>query len=131
MAKTSNTKFTPGPRLIDGSELNNALAQPVNSIETGLVATGTTRADALQLQAAINVLATVAASTGVRLKDVPSGGTQTIYNDGASAVQVYATDAIDGIAAATGVALTNAKRAIYTRLPSGAWISAQLGVVSA
>lgn len=131
MAKTANTKFTPGPRLIDGSELNSALSQPVNSIETGLVATGTTRADALQLQAAINILETVAAGTGVRLKDIDSGGIQTVYNDGANPVQVYATDTIDGVAAATGVPLANAKRAIFTRKPDGTWISAQLGAVSA
>ena len=131
MAKSANTKFIPGPRLIDGSDLNGAFSQPVNSIETGIVATGTTIDDAYQLQAAINVLGTVAASTGVKLRNLDSGGIQTIYNDGANAVTVYADDAIDGTAGATGVTLTNAKRAIFTRKPDGSWISAQLGVVSA
>ena len=48
-------------------------------------------------------------------------------------MQVYAlaSQTIDGTAGSTGVALTNAKRADYFAVSATAWISAQLGVVSA
>lgn len=132
VTRYTNNKFTSGPRLTDGDDLNKAFAQPANSIVDGLVATGTTRATALQLTAAINQIATAAANTGVRLNDaLPPGAPQIIYNDGASPLTVYATNTIDGTAGATGVALANAKRCQYTKLASGGWISAQLGAVSA
>jgi hypothetical protein len=132
MATSTPQRAQPGPRLLDGSDLNKWLAQPAMSIESATVATGTTRADAYQLRAAVTVFGTVAASTGAKLDStLPPGAVQTVYNDGASPLTVYAADAIDGTAGATGVALANAKRAAFTRLPSGAWISAQLGAVSA
>ncbi len=130
---TSAAPFTPGPRLTDGSDLNKALANPALSVESGIVATGTTVADAFQLKATINQLATVAASTGVKLPLANIGQSVTIYNDGASAVTIYDAHGltIDGTAGATGVALTNALRAIFTRMTATNWESAQLGVVSA
>ncbi len=106
------------------------------SVADGLTAAGTNRATALQLAAAINVVATAGASTGVLLPaaaTVGIGGVVTVFNDGASAMQIYATgsETIDGVAGATGVVLTNAKRSDYYLTTALKWKSAQLGVVSA
>ncbi len=62
-----------------------------------------------------------------------AGDLRIVFNDGAAATQVFAngSDTIDGTAGATGVPLTNAKRAMFVCLTTGAWVSAQLGVVSA
>ena len=105
------------------------------SVGNTLTATGTTRANALALTKAINNLTTVATNTGAILPDpvtVGEGGSVVIFNAGASAAQIYApgSTTIDGVAGATGVALTNAKRCIYYVI-GGVYVSAQLGVVSA
>lgn len=132
MSVISPAPFTPGPRLIDGSDLNALFGQPVNSVDAGVTALGTTISDAYQLKAAITQLSTVAAATGVKLANLPIGGYQDVYNDGASALTVYsAYGTIDGTAGATGVALANAKRSRFTRMSATAWESAQLGAVSA
>lgn len=103
------------------------------SVGNALTAAGTSRADALQLAKQVNNLTTVAASTGVVLPVGVVGMRITIFNGGASAVQVYASasETIDGVAGATGVPLTNAKRADFFFVAANTWISAQLGVVSA
>lgn len=130
---TTPAPFQPGPRLIDGSDLNRALAQPDYSVETGIVATGANAAGAFQLRAAVSVLATVAAATGVKLLNLPIGSSQIVFNDGANPVTVYDANGntIDGTAGATGVALANAKRCQYWRTGLTTWESAQLGAVSA
>ena len=132
---TSPAPFTGGPRLIDGNDLNKALANDTSSVESGIVATGTTVADAYQLRATINQLSTVAASTGVKLPlNVGIGQPFTVYNDGANPVQIYEATSgvtIDGVAGATGVPLANTKRCVYTRMTATNWESAQLGAVSA
>lgn len=107
-----------------------------SSVASGLTAAGTTRANALALTASINVITTAAASTGAVLPaaaTVGAGGEVIIFNDGASAIKVYAagSDTIDGTAGATGVTLTNAKRCAYFVTAALTWESAQLGVVSA
>ncbi len=133
MSATSPQPFEPGPRLIDGTKLNGELSWPTASVEAAATATGTTIDDAFQIKAAITQFSTVAATTGALLPDLDVGQSAVIYNDGASALTVYAPDGatIDGTAGATGVALANAKRCQYTRISATAWISAQLGAVSA
>lgn len=86
------------------------------------------RASATQLQYGMNRVITVAnAADSVALPPAVKGAQVILINDGASAAQVFAvvgsTDTIDGIAAATGVALTNAKRDIFYCLTAGAWQS--------
>ena len=132
MAKSFNQPFVPGPRLIDGSDLNSAFGQPVLSTEDDAVATGTTVADAYPLLAAVTRFGTVAASTGAKLKNLPAGGVQVVYNAGASTLTVYdaSGSTIDGTAGATGVSLSAASRAQFTRLAGGDWVSALLGAVS-
>jgi len=106
------------------------------STGNALTAAGTNRANSLALTNAINNITTAAASTGVTLPasaSVGIGGTVIVFNAGANAAQVYGagSDTIDGVAGATGVPLTNAKRAIFICVAANAFISAQLGVVSA
>jgi hypothetical protein len=105
----------------------------LRSVGNALTATGTTRADALQLAKEVNRLTTVASGTGVILPVGVVGMCIRIYQSGASPVKVYASasETIDGVAGATGVTLTNALRCEYEFVAANTWISAQLGVVSA
>lgn len=105
----------------------------LRSVGNALTAAGTNRATALQLAKEVNNVTTAAASTGVLLPVGVIGMRVTIFNGGANALQVYATasETIDGVAGATGVPLTNAKRADFFFTAANTWISAQLGVVSA
>ena len=103
------------------------------SVGNALTAAGTTRADALQLAKQVNNITTAGANTGVILPVGVVGMRITVFNGGANAIKVYASasETIDGTAGATGVTLTNAKRADYFFTAANNWISAQLGVVSA
>ncbi len=100
---------------------------------TSLTAVGTDRATSLALTADINNVTTAGSGTGVTLPAATTGAVITLFNNGANAIQVYGdgSDTIDGSPAATGVALTNTKRAQYFCVAAATWISAQLGVVSA
>lgn len=103
------------------------------SLGAALSAAGTTVADATQLTKQFNRLGTVAASTGAILPAAVAGRHIVVFNDGANPAKIYGagTDTVDGAAAATGVTLTNAKRAIFYCFTAGAYESAQLGAVSA
>jgi hypothetical protein len=150
MANIITRSFQTGFRLVTGDQLNQWRDQINNafngntafpqqaSTATGLTAAGTNQATALALTKAINVITTAAASTGVSLPSAATvgiGGFVVIFNGGASAIKVYgavgSSDTIDGVAAATGVTLTNALRCEYYVTAAGVWRSAQLGAVSA
>lgn len=105
----------------------------LRSVGNALTATGTTRADALQLAKEVNHLTTVASGTGVILPVGVIGMRIRIYQSGANPVKVYASasETIDGTAGSTGVTLTNALRCEYEFVAANTWISAPLGVVSA
>lgn len=97
----------------------------LRKVSTDLTATGTTRADALQLVSEMNNLTTVAASTGVILPVGVIGMTIRVFNNGASAVQVYASasETINGTAGATGISQANAKVTDYVYVKANTWIS--------
>lgn len=106
------------------------------SVGNALSGAGTLVSDATQLAKQINNVTTAASGTGVILPLVSAagiGGIVIVNNAGANALKVYGagSDTIDGVAAGTGVALTNGKRAMYIPVAAATWISAQLGVVSA
>lgn len=106
------------------------------TVGNALTAVGTNRATALALTATVNNITTATASTGVTLPSAATvgiGARLTIFNAGASPIQVYGagSDTIDTVAGVTGVPLTNAKRAVFYVVAAATWISAQLGVVSA
>lgn len=111
----------------------------VGDIETGITATaGGNQATAYQLTRSFNVLGTVATNAdSVKLPtDRRVGDEVIIVNDGAANAQVFGsgTDTIDGVATATGVVLTAAKRCSYycASITAGvaAWLS-NMGVKSA
>ena len=67
---------------------------------TGLVATGSTQADALQLTTDWNEVITSAAGSGVQLSPLQPGQPQRVYNGGSNGLNVYpqigvAIDALD------------------------------------
>jgi len=105
------------------------------SSETGITAhAGGTKAAARALTAQLNRVTVCAnADDSVLLPAAKAGRFVVIMNDGAAAARLFGagTDTIDGVATGTGVPLTNTKRAVFICFADGAWISAQLGVVSA
>lgn len=129
---TTPATFQPGDRLHSGQALNTTIARGTKVNGTGIVASGTTIADAHQLYLGVNFLGTVAGSSGAKLPAMVPGDSCIVFNQGAAACQIYSGDStIDGTAGATGVALTNTKRAVFFQQASGVIVSAQLGVVSA
>lgn len=105
------------------------------SVSAALTAhAGGGKAGALPLPSQFNYLGTVATAADSALMPAAlAGRTCYVFNGGAAAAQLFGqgTDTIDGVATATGVPLTNAKRALFVCFVTGAWVSAQLGVVSA
>ena len=84
------------------------------------------KASATPLVAGLNRI-TVCATNGdsVLMPPAVSGAEVVVINDGAANAQVFGqgTDTIDGVATATGVVLTAAKRDIFFCLTAGAWQS--------
>ena len=82
---------------------------------TGLTATGSTQATALNLPAATNVFSTVAASTGAILNPGSPGDVIDIYNGGANTLTVYPPvgGTINNLSANTGLALATVKSGKY------------------
>lgn len=117
-----------------GTTASTAAIADTAQVDQSVTSLGTNRATAYVLSKQITNITTAAASTGVVLPTTNKVGIRWyVFNSGASPVQVYApgTATIDTVAGATGVPLTNAKRAIFLTVASNVWISAQLGVVSA
>lgn len=88
---------------------------------------GGTQAAALALVSVVNRVTVVGtAADSVKLPPSTPGMSILIINDAAAnALQVFGagTDTIDGVATATGVALTAAKRAWFICATAGAWQS--------
>lgn len=123
--------FIPGPRLIDGSDLNNAMANDLAGSQDTLTATGTTRATATQLTVQINRFSTVGASGQCILPPCKAGEYVIIYNYGANTLTVIgflSTDTIDGAASVTISAAT--RGALFYCLTPGAWYSSALGATT-
>ncbi len=97
----------------------------LSSVGAALTAAGTDRATALQLAAEINNIATAAASTGVVLPVGVIGMRILVINNGANAIQVYASgsETINGTAGATGVSLASGGDAFYIFTAANTWIS--------
>lgn len=89
---------------------------------TGLVATGTTAADALQLSASWNAITTSAASTGVKLPAV-SQGFMGIRNDSGQTITIYPQTGATVNAAAASVTIATAKTMILFQTSPTTWAS--------
>lgn len=97
-------------RDITGAGTSAMSAQGINGrVATGLTAAGTSISDALDLDATVNVIATVAASSGVQLYSMIVGDEMEVYNAGANALKVYpdsASVSINQLAAGLAMSLS-------------------------
>jgi hypothetical protein len=90
----------------------------------GLVATGTTAADALQLNVSLNTLTTSAASTGVKLPPTEMGAQVIIRNDSGQTITVYPYNTSSTInAAAASVTVANTKTILLAATSATTWVS--------
>ena len=124
MPATSPVPFQSGFRLIDGDALNRQLGQ-TSSSETAIVATaGGGQANAYQLSAANNKVATVATTAdSVKLPPAKAGLEVQIRNSGANSMQVFGVspDTINAVATGTGVAQAAGLSASYFCPADGEW----------
>ena len=91
---------------------------------TGLVATGTTATDALQLSAVWNTITTSSASTGVKLPPTEVGAMVGIRNDSGQTITIYPFSTASTInAAAASVTIATAKTMILFATSATTWAS--------
>ncbi len=90
---------------------------------TGLVALGTTIADALQLSAVWNTITTSSASTGVILPPTEVGAMIGIRNDCGQTVTVYPKSGSTINAAASTLSVATAKTVILFATSATTWAS--------
>lgn len=108
-----------------GGGLSAGTAKAINgSVAPALTATGTNQATALELNAAFNLLTTVAASTGVKLPSCEVGDTVEVYNAGANTLTIYpdSSSNINSLSANTGISLATATAIKFRRVTSTRWI---------
>lgn len=105
-----------------GFEVAKRLGQVV---KTGLTAAGTAITDALQLVGTINVLTTVAASTGAKLPStVDVGGVVRVENRGANDLALYpptSSGTLNAGSAGASVAIATGESATCIRLSATDW----------
>ena len=90
----------------------------------GLVATGTTAADALQLNVSNNTITTSAASTGVKLPPCEVGADMIIRNDSGQTLTVYPYNTSTTMnAAAASVSLATAKTMLVKATSATTWVT--------
>lgn len=92
---------------------------------TGLVATGTNQATALQLSASQNAITTSSASTGVKLPVTEEGAEIWIRNDSGQTITIYPfeTSGTTFNAAASSVTIATAKTMVLKAVTSTYWIT--------
>ena len=88
---------------------------------TGLVAVGSTAADALQLSAVWNTLTTSSASTGVKLPPTEAGAMVGIRNDSGQTITVYPATSSTINAGASSYSLATAKTALFFAPSATTW----------
>lgn len=107
-------------RLLGSGTAPAAAINIVGDVATGLVATGTTQATALQLSAVRNLIATTASSTGVLIPaDMNPGDECFIYNaTGQSTLTIYPQlgESINAIATNGGFSLATNKAVIIVQV---------------
>ena len=88
----------------------------------GLVATGTTIVDALQLSAVWNTITTSSASTGVILPPTEMGAMVGVFNNSGQTIIVY-PKAGSTINAAVNLSVASAKSVIFFAINATTWAS--------
>lgn len=118
-------KFMPGFRMIDGDELNKAIAYPNLAHEADIVATpaGTVNTSVELTETINHIVTSASAGDGVLLPKALPGAVKIIINAGGNTITVFAKDSstINGTAGATGVVQNDATRAMYVCAKAGAW----------
>lgn len=126
--------FQPGPRLVDGSDINKALAGDVVSSQAGMVANGTTKATGTQIVTVIAHFGTVAVNGVAVLPPAVPGTKIDVWNYGANTLTIYPFEAattIDGGAANASVTLSTASRgARFSCNGAGTWITDIVGATT-
>lgn len=126
---------TLAPHLVSGSSLNAAIGNGQRNYQdaiTALAGGGAAGAPLLALGVnKVTVVASAADSAMLPPSGTALGGSVIIVNTGASSMQVFANtvsslpsgvlDTINGTAGATGVAVANAKTAMFWATAAGAW----------
>lgn len=108
-----------------GGGLSAEAAKAINgSVASALTATGTSQSDALALDAAINILGTVASGTGVKLPSVEVSDEIEVYNGGANTLTVYPDSGaqINSLSANGGVGLATNTAIRFRRVSATRWI---------
>lgn len=90
---------------------------------TGLVATGSSITDALQLSSSWNTITTSSASTGVILPPTEVGATIGIRNDSGQTIKVYPKASSTVNAGASSVDLATAKTMLLFATSATTWAS--------
>ena len=89
----------------------------------GLTATGSTRADALQLTKVYNSIDTAATGTGVLLPPTQMGATIYIANSGASTIKVYPYEAATTVNQTTSASIGKDHTSIFFAVTNSMWYS--------
>jgi hypothetical protein len=108
-----------------GGGLSAEAAKAINgSVAIGLTAAGTSQSDALALDAAFNLLATVGSGAGARLPSVEVSDSVEIYNSGANALTIYPDSGsqINSLSTNGGVQLATNTAIKFRRVTSTRWI---------
>lgn len=122
--------FQSGPRLIDGLELNEALAYPrlayapaPGTPNITARAAGTVANSPLVTETITQIDTVASAADGVALPAAVAGAVFILINNGANAMQVFARggSTINGTAGAAGVSQAAGRVAIYVAAKNGAW----------
>lgn len=125
MASGSPTPFLPGARLVDGSDLNAAIAAGPMAWQNALTAKASGgRPGATALIKGINQVGTVASSgDSVLLPACVPGDIAIVQNVGANAMQIFATgsDTIAGTAGSTGISAAAASKRLFYCAIAGRW----------
>lgn len=95
------------------------------SLATALTASGTTKAAALVLAAAINVFGTVSSGKACALPAASGSPPIAVLNGGANSLAIFtgnSVDVIDSLSTGASYTLTNAKKVLFYP-HSGQWIA--------
>ena len=91
---------------------------------TGLTATGSTAADALQLSAVYNEVLNVSASTGVKLPPTEVGAMVLVYNRSGTTLTVYPFSTASTINnSAASLSVTTTQRVLFIATSATTWAS--------
>lgn len=110
-------------------EAAGKIAEGVHDAAVGIVAAGTVITDATQLTKAVNVLATTASSTGVKLPNFGIGSQVFVKNGGANTLNIFpysSSEAINGGSAGAAITLATTKSALLFKTSGTTWVSVGL-----